>query len=103
VSYVIPNNTSLIENPIAAVQTGSNVKAAKAFVAFTRSAQAQALFASKGYRPVLSSLARSKSIRTRYPKPKGLFTINSLGGWNYVNRFFFDPGNGIVTRAQRGQ
>jgi len=103
VSYVIPNNTILIENPIAAVQTSSNVTAAKAFVSFTRSAQAQAFFASKGYRPVLPALARSKSIRAKFPKPKGLFTINSLGGWNYVNKFFFDTSNGIVARAQRGQ
>ena len=103
ISYVIPNNTILIENPIAAVQTSSNVKTAKAFVSFTRSPQAQAFFASKGYRPVLASLARAKSIRAKFPKPKGLFTINSLGGWNYVNRFFFDPANGIVAKAQRGQ
>jgi len=102
-SYVTPRNTILIENPIAAVQTSSNVKTAKAFVAFTRSAQAQAFFASKGYRPVLPALARSPKILARFPKPKGLFTINTLGGWNYVNRFFFDPANGIVPKAQRGQ
>lgn len=103
ISYVIPKKTILIENPIAAVQGSSNLKTAKAFVAFTRSAQAQAFFASKGYRPVLPALARTKRIRTRFPKPPGLFTINSLGGWNYVNRFFFDPSSGVVAKAQRGQ
>ena len=103
VDYVIPKNTILIENPIAAVQTSSHLTTAKAFVTFAHTPQAQALFASKGYRPVLPALANSKKIKKAFPRPKGLFTINSLGGWNSVNRIFFDPANGVVPKAQRGQ
>ena len=102
-SYVIPKNTILIENPIAALQTSSHLKQAKAFVAFAHTPQAQAFFASKGYRPVLPALANSKKIKKAFPRPKGLFTINSLGGWPSINRFFFDPANGVVVKAQRGQ
>ena len=102
-SYVIPKNTILIENPIAALQTSSHLKQAKAFVAFSHTPQAQAFFASKGYRPVLPALANSKKIKKAFPRPKGLFTINSLGGWPSINRFFFDPANGVVVKAQRGQ
>jgi len=52
---------------------------------------------------VLPALANSKKIKKAFPRPKGLFTINSLGGWNSVNRIFFDPANGVVPKAQRGQ
>jgi sulfate/thiosulfate-binding protein len=101
--YVIPKNTILIENPIAAVQTSSNLKAAKAFVNFSWTARAQALYASKGYRPVLPALIRNKAIQKKYPRPAGLFTINVVGGWNLANKVFFDPANGVAAKAQRGQ
>lgn len=103
VDYVIPTNTLLIENPIAAVQTSSNVKTAKAFVNFTTTARAQALFASKGYRPILPALIRNTKIQKKFPRPKGLFTINIVGGWNLANKVFFDPTNGVAAKAQRGQ
>ena len=101
--YVVPKNTILIENPIAAVQGSSNIRAAKAFVSFAQTARAQALFAGKGYRPVLPALIRNKKIQKAYPRPKGLFTIGIVGGWNLANKVFFDPTNGIAAKAQRGQ
>lgn len=103
VDYVIPRNTLLIENPIAAVQSGGKAAQAKAFITFAHTARAQALFASKGYRPVLPALIRSKSIQARFPRPKGLFTIATFGGWTLANKTFFDPANGVAAKAQRGQ
>ena len=48
----IPDQTILIENPVAARATASDAKTAKAFVDFLHTPKAQKIFASKGYRPV---------------------------------------------------
>src|SRR5512133_3159484 len=48
VDYVVPDDTILIENPIAVSAKSRNPTAAKAFVAFLRSEAAQRLYASKG-------------------------------------------------------
>jgi len=36
-----------------------------------------------------------------FPIPPRLFTIRSLGGWAKVDKQFFDPRNGIVTKIQK--
>ncbi len=36
-----------------------------------------------------------------FPKPKTLFTINTLGGWTAVNTKFFDPQSGIVAKVEQ--
>jgi sulfate/thiosulfate-binding protein len=97
VDYVIPDQTLLIENPIAATKTSKNPKAAQAFVAFAKTPQAQKLFAQSGYRPVDPKLVD----KTQFPTPSGLFTIASLGGWTKVNKQFFDEKTGIVTKIQQ--
>jgi sulfate/thiosulfate transport system substrate-binding protein len=97
VDYVVPDDTILIENPIAVVTKSKNPTAAKAFVDFLLSAEAQRIFADKGYRPVNQQVAAS----TRFPKPSGLFTIDQLGGWSEVNKKFFDKENGIVADIER--
>jgi sulfate transport system substrate-binding protein len=35
----------------------------------------------------------------KYPKPKGLFTIDKLGGWSTVNDKFFDPNTGEIAKV----
>jgi sulfate/thiosulfate transport system substrate-binding protein len=97
VDYVVPDGTILIENPIAVVSNSKNPTAAKAFVDFLLSAQAQRIFAGKGYRPVNQQVAAT----TSFPKPSGLFTIDDLGGWSQVNRKFFDKEHGIVADIER--
>ena len=97
VDYVVPDQTLLIENPIAATKTSKNATAAKAFVTFTKTPQAQKLFAQSGYRPVDPSLVD----KGQFPTPPGLFTIASLGGWTQVNKQFFDEKTGIVTKIQQ--
>jgi sulfate/thiosulfate transport system substrate-binding protein len=97
VDYVVPDNTILIENPIAVVAKSGNPTEAKAFVDFLRSEPAQKNYAAKGYRPVDQAAAAS----ARFPKPSGLFTIRDVGGWPEVNKRFFDKEGGIVARIER--
>ncbi|MBX5469013.1 MAG: sulfate ABC transporter substrate-binding protein [Thermoleophilaceae bacterium] len=96
--YVIPDQTILIENPVAVVEKGGNEEAAKAFVDFLHSDEAQRIFASKGYRPVKPELVDEHE----FPTPPGLFKIDDLGGWSTVNEKFFDEQNGIVTKIEQG-
>ena len=96
VDYVVPDQTILIENPIAVTTTGEKKPAAKAFVDYTRTPAAQKVYADKGYRPVLPNLVD----RAKYPTPSGLFTISELGGWKDVSKKFFDENDGIITKIQ---
>jgi sulfate/thiosulfate transport system substrate-binding protein len=97
VDYVVPDNTILIENPIAVVNKSKNATASKAFVDFLLSTEAQTIFAQKGYRPVNAEVAATAG----FPKPSGLFTIDDLGGWSEVNKKFFDKEAGIVADIER--
>jgi sulfate/thiosulfate transport system substrate-binding protein len=94
--YVIPDQTILIENPIAVTKDAS--PKAKAFVDFVHTPAAQKIFADAGYRPVLASAKDSK----RFPDPPGLFKIDKVGGWSVVSKKFFDPDKGIVAGIERG-
>jgi sulfate transport system substrate-binding protein len=95
VDYVIPDQTILIQNPIAATKNAS--PQAKAFVKWLEGTRAQKIYASKGYRPVDRSAWDAK----RFPTPKQLFTIDDLGGWSKVNTQFFDPTNGSVAKIEQ--
>ena len=77
--YVVPDQTILIENPLAVVKTSKHAKAAQAFVDYLRSTPAQRIFAKQGYRPVDATVAGE--FASTFPKPSGLFTIDDLGGW----------------------
>jgi sulfate/thiosulfate-binding protein len=95
IDYVVPDQTILIENPIAVVAKSRNQEAAKAFVDFVRSPQGQEIFAQKGYRPV------NQQVTADFPKPSGLFTIADLGGWDEVTKRFFDKKAGILVDIER--
>jgi sulfate/thiosulfate transport system substrate-binding protein len=97
VDYVVPDNTILIENPIAVAAKSRNPTEAKAFVDFLRSEPAQKTYAARGYRPVNQAAAAS----VNFPKPSGLFTIKDMGGWSEVNKRFFDKEGGIVAGIER--
>lgn len=99
VDYVVPDQTILIQNPIAVTTSASDAAAAKAFVDFALSAPAQRIFAAEGYRPTDPAVAKE----THFPQPKGLFTIGDLGGWSTVNDKFFDRDNGVVAKIFRDQ
>lgn len=97
IEYVIPEETILIENPVAVVKTSKNQQEARAFVDYLRTAPAQQVFAEKGYRPVL----KSELDEQRFPKPAGLFTIEKFGGWSKVNDKFFDPKKSVIAEIER--
>jgi sulfate/thiosulfate-binding protein len=95
--YVVPDETILIQNPIAVTSDAKDTKAAKAFVDFTTTPEAQRIFVSKGYRPVVAS-ANDPS---KFPNPPGLFEITKFGGWSKVNDEFFDPDKGKVAEIEK--
>lgn len=90
IDYVVPDQTILIENPVAV--TTEAPQEAQAFVDFLRSSEAQRIFGEKGYRPVVEDVLAEFD----YPTPPNLFTIADLGGWADVRERFFDRENGIV-------
>ncbi len=98
VDYVIPDQTILIENPIAVVSKSSHPQQAKAFLAYALSATAQQKFADWGYRPVVESVLKQNA--DKFPTPSGLFTIRDLGDWSKVNDEFFDPDKGSVAKIE---
>lgn len=96
VDWVTPAATILIENPIAVVNKG-NTTLAQSFVNFLHTPAAQAIYASAGYRPVVPSLVDP----AKFPTPPQLFTVASLGGWKQLNKQFFDPQTGVVTKIEQ--
>jgi sulfate/thiosulfate transport system substrate-binding protein len=96
--YVIPDQTILIENPIAVTKDAKNAAKAKAFVNYLWTAPAQKIFAAKGYRPVISRLVDRK----KFPQPKQLFTIQRFGGWSTVSDKFFDKQKGVMAGIEKG-
>ena len=94
VDYVIPKDTILIQAPVAAVGSSN---AGKAFAAYLLSPAGQAIWVSKGYRPVINGVPGA----SKFPTPSGLFTIDTLGGWKKATKEFFEPETGIVTKIEQ--
>jgi sulfate transport system substrate-binding protein len=97
IDYVVPDQTILIQNPIAVTSTSKNAATAKKFISFLRSDAGQKIFAEKGYRPIKESLVD----KSKFPTPANLFTIDKLGGWDTVNDKFFDPDKGVVAGIEK--
>src|SRR5919112_241404 len=97
--YVVPDQTLLIENPVAATTEAKDPELAQKFVDFLYTPEAQKLFVSKGYRPVVEGTAGAD----KFPKPADLFEITKFGGWDKVNTDFFDPENGVVAKIFQSQ
>jgi sulfate/thiosulfate-binding protein len=99
--FVIPRSTILIENPIAVVKGTDHAAEANSFVSYTRTAEAQRIFAENGYRPVVKSVF--KEYAKKFPHRPGQFTINQLGlgGWAKVQKDFFDVNKGIMAGIER--
>jgi sulfate/thiosulfate transport system substrate-binding protein len=97
--YVIPDQTILIENPIAVTEEGRGNAKAAAFLEFLRSEAGQKIFVEEGYRPVLESVNDPR----RFPEPKQLFEIDEFGGWEAVNEKFFDPDKGVMAEINKAK
>jgi sulfate/thiosulfate transport system substrate-binding protein len=102
VDYVLPDDTILIQNPIAVTAESGNPAAAKAFVDYALSTPAQEVFAQKGYRSVDPAVAKANA--ATYPEPPGLFTVDEqLGGWTAFRDEFFDPDAGVMADIFAGR
>jgi sulfate/thiosulfate-binding protein len=99
IDYVIPDETILIENPIAVVNESQNLEKAQAFVDFLYTPEAQKIFADTGYRPVVEGVESENE----FPTPAKLFEITKFGGWDKVNDEFFDPEAGVVAEIFQSQ
>ena len=97
--YIVPDQTILIENPLAATSEANDPKLAKSFVDFLYTPTAQKIFVGKGYRPVVKGTAGAD----KFPTPADLFDITKFGGWDKVNTDFFDPEKGIVAKIFQDQ
>jgi sulfate/thiosulfate transport system substrate-binding protein len=95
VEYVIPEDTIKIETPIA-VTTKAPASAQK-FLEYIWSEAGQKIWAENGYRPVNPALVNPK----QFPTPKGLFTIAKFGGWETVNKQFFEENTGSIAKIEK--
>lgn len=101
--YLVPSTTLRIENP-GAVTKKAGVEATQ-FLDYVESAAGQRIFAVHGFRPFGASVSPgtvqgANDPTHPFPAVGKLVTIAQLGGWAAVNKTFFDPKTGIVTKIQ---
>jgi sulfate transport system substrate-binding protein len=93
-SYVVPDVNISIDNPVAIVDTNVDKHGtrlvAEAFVKFLYTPDAQREFVKLGFRPVNVTIA--KEVESKYPKIKTLFKVQDLGGWEKIQKQFFNEG-----------
>ncbi|MBW4657852.1 MAG: sulfate ABC transporter substrate-binding protein [Drouetiella hepatica Uher 2000/2452] len=93
--FVIPTDVNIsIDNPVAMVDKNVDKhgtrEIAQAFVEYLFTPEAQEEFAKVGFRPVDPSIGEKYA--NQYPKIDKLFTVQELGGWDAVQKKFFDDG-----------
>jgi sulfate transport system substrate-binding protein len=116
VQIVTPPQTLLIENPLALTDTGVANPGAVAFYRFLFSAGGQGIFATLGYRSVLTKVwAVTKYAFASFKKPTDLQTVTEINkkGWPGIDPEFFAttpvfpagsttyPSQGIVTYLEQ--
>ena len=99
--YVVPDQTLLIQNPVALTDGASPV--AKAFLKFQLSTAGQTDYAKQGFRPLDPSIKvdvdGANDPSNPFPKPKTLLTIDKdFGGWDAANTKYFDEDDGIISK-----
>ncbi|MFB2647131.1 sulfate ABC transporter substrate-binding protein [Raphidiopsis sp. BLCC-F218] len=93
-TYAVPATNISIEGPVTVVdqivdKRGTR-EVSQAFVNFLFTPQAQREFARVGFRPVNSTVA--KEVASKFPRITRLYTVSNLGGWDAVQKKFFDDG-----------
>ena len=88
--YIVPDQTMLIENPVAATTEAKDPDLAQNFVDFLYTPEAQKIFVGKGYRPVVKDTPGAD----KFPTPADLFDITKFGGWDKVNDGVLRSGEG---------
>ena len=102
IQYVIPQQTMLIQLPIAVLKNSPNRDKANQFIQFVKSPPAQTLFAQYGFRPVDPKVA--KQFADKYPSRPGVFKVDDkyIGGWRNADKVWFDPKNGRMVKIEQG-
>lgn len=92
--YTIPDVNISIDSPVAVVDANVDKhgtrEVAEAFVKFLFTPEAQREFAKVGFRPIDPAVATE--FAKEYPPVKTLFTVADFGGWDEVQKKFFDDG-----------
>ncbi|AFY96078.1 sulfate ABC transporter substrate-binding protein [Chamaesiphon minutus] len=98
--YVVPDVNISIESPVAIVDKNvekhGNREVVEAFARYMFSPESQAEFVKLGYRPA-ATIADP-----RFPQVKTLTTIAEYGGWNAVQKKFFEDG-GVYDKIEAGK
>ena len=92
--FIVPELNIRIEGPVAVVDKNvdrkGNRKAAEALASYLLSEEAQQVFAEEGFRPTNPTVwAR---VKDRFAPVKQFFSVKDFGGWDAVNKNFFDKG-----------
>ncbi len=92
--YVIPDVNISIDNPVAVVDANVDKhgtrEIAQAFVKYLYTPEAQREFAKVGFRPVDPTVA--SEVTKQYTPIKTLFTAQDMGGWDEIQKKFFEDG-----------
>lgn len=91
---VIPQSNISIDNPVAVVDKNVDKhgtrKVSEAFVQFLFTPEAQREFTKVGFRPVDPNV--TKEVASKFSQVTKLFTVKDFGGWNTIQKKFFDDG-----------
>ena len=92
--FIVPELNIRIEGPVAVVDKNvdrkGNRKAAEALASYLLSEEAQQVFAEEGFRPTNPTVwAR---VKDRFAPVNQFFSVKDFGGWDAVNKNFFDKG-----------
>jgi sulfate/thiosulfate-binding protein len=103
IDYLVPDETILIETPVAVCEDAPDV--ANDFLDFLFTPEAQTVFVESGYRSVIDGIdvevEGANDPANPFPTPETLLTIDGdFGGWAEAHPKFFDPEEGIVSKFQ---
>ncbi|WP_013321488.1 sulfate ABC transporter substrate-binding protein [Gloeothece verrucosa] len=91
---IVPTVNISIDSPVAVVDANVDKHktraVAEAFVKYLYTPEAQREFAKVGFRSVNPTIA--KETASKYPKVNRLFTVSNFGGWDTVQKKFFNDG-----------
>jgi len=93
IEIIYPPSTIWIENPGAYVDVyakkNNTLPAAKAFVDFLLTVDAQKVFAAHGFRPLPPELLKDPELAKKFPPITDLFTYKEFGDWSTISKDLF--------------
>ncbi|MDF5720554.1 MAG: sulfate ABC transporter substrate-binding protein [Rhizonema sp. PD37] len=101
---VLPPVNISIDNPVAVVDKVVDKRGTRqvteAFVKFLFTPEAQREFAKVGFRPVNSTV--NQQTQKQFSKISNFYTVKDFGGWDTVQKKFFDDGS-VFDQIQGGR